>query len=566
VKPLGAGREERISGFYMWRMPEEVPPSAVVLYEGLPRWLAQMLWNRGLRTRQQVDVFLNGKGAPPDPGEFEHMDRAVNFLSHARSRGHHVLIYGDYDVDGVTATALLLEGFSAFGLKPEVVIPSRADGYGLRLQRLEHLPRDTVLVAVDCGVSEHAIVAALQRRSVNTVVIDHHQLPDRLPPAGAILHPELSESRVPFSSVGLAFQLIRALSEASGSDLHLRANLDLVALGTLADMAPLVSENRRLVRYGLAVLRRSGRPGLQMLLARAGLNSNQVNSRTAAFHLAPRLNAPGRISDAQPVLELLTTRDGARAAELAELVETHNLLRKEWFSTVYQQALPEVRRQLERGRRCVVLAAEGWPPGLMGLLAARVVEEFWTPAVALAKVDGTWRGSIRTPTGVSAVGMLRSVSSVLLAMGGHEGAGGLTLAETKLPDLARGLEAAVSSSAPQPRVLQIDARVSLSDLDVSLVSHLARLDPFGEGNPEPLVVLEEVILKQVVYLSSGAGVRVLLGSRQGYESVSALAFGRIIPFLSSGAKGDAVLRIRMPKDKRLDLELIDFKASVLSNL
>ncbi len=550
-----------ISEGYLWELPEDVPSSAVGIYVALPKWFAQLLWNRGFRDPQTIDAYLNGKGAPLDPGGFEHMARAVEILLEAKRRGGPVVIYGDYDVDGLTATALLAEALKACGLRPRAVIPSRADGYGLWLDRLTDLSTGAVLIAVDCGVSEANALAALRQRSVDTLVVDHHHLPQDLPPASAIIHPALSSSEVPYASVGLAFHLIRALSSATGDDLPVRSSLDLVALGTLADMVPLVGENRWLVRYGLVVMRRNSRPGLRALLAKVGLRPDQVNSRTVSFRLAPRLNAPGRLSDATPVLELLTTPDLATAEQLVELVETHNSLRREWFSTIYRQAVPEAQRQLDRGRHCIVLAADGWPPGLMGLLAARMVEEYWVPSVALARVDSTWRGSVRTPPGVSAIGLLRGTAPALLALGGHEGAGGLTLAVDRLAEVASRLEELAASTPPRPRTLRIDARMTLEELNPSILPYLLRLDPFGEGNPEPLVLAEGVVLDQVIGLANSSEARVRLASPSGRWHHSAIAYRAAASRIRQGTKGNVILRLRVPKDRRLDLELVDFRGS-----
>ncbi len=542
----------------LWRVPEEVPTAEAGLYEGLPRWVAQFLWNRGIRSPAALASYLYGKGIASDPWGFQQMEKAVQLILEAKLRGAEVLIYGDFDVDGLTAVALLVEGLARLGLSIKPHIPTRAEGYGLRMDRLEAIG-GRLIIAVDCGVADGVAIDSLRRRGIQTIVVDHHQLPPELPPAAAILHPQLSSLGVPYSSVGIAFNLLRALADASGKDLGLRSLLDLVALGTLADMAALVGENRALVRYGLAVLRQNPRPGLRSLMDKAGLRQSHINSRTVAFALAPRINAPGRLSVAGPVLELLTTYDAARADHLAEWVEGHNYLRREWFSAVHRQAHPEVLRQIERGRRCVVVAGDGWPPGLMGLLAARIVEEFWVPAVALAKVDGTWRGSIRTPPGISSVGMLMAASHVLMAYGGHQGAGGLTLAEERLPELVKLLEDLAKVAEPaEPKVLSIDAHISFQELAPSLKGDLSKLEPFGEGNPEPVLLLKDVWVRTIAAVGSAGAVKLRIGSAGGPDTISASLYRNAREWRDPGEIGMAVIRARMPRGHGLDLEFLDF--------
>ena len=475
----------------------------------LPPLIARLLLNRGLSDPEEVLTFLEaGLDRLAAPFGLPDLEVAAERLTRAVQQKEPVIVYGDYDADGLTAACLLTQFFQELGLPCFTYIPDRlTEGYGLNQKALERLAsKAKLLVTVDCGVSDAAEVAWAQKHGVEVIITDHHELPQDLPPALAVVNPKRGGEAYPFvmlAGVGVALLLalgVRArLREESWFKKHPEPNLknylDLVALGTAADVVPVLGENRILVRQGLKVLEETRRPGLLALKEAAGLNGKTVTFRDLCFRLAPRLNAAGRLGQVGGALHLLLATDLGQARSQARILNDFNRRRQSLEQEVLSQALRLIRQQGLDQRPVMVLGREGWHPGVLGIAAARLAEEFHRPVALVSLKEGEGKGSARSIEGFHLFQGLASCRRHLVKFGGHEAAAGFTITEANLPALQEALEESFLGQVGEARLrptLRVDAAVKLFDLDQDFYKHLERLRPFGPGNPEPVFVCETV--------------------------------------------------------------------------
>jgi single-stranded-DNA-specific exonuclease len=458
------------------------------------------LVNRGIVTTEAADAFLDPRlKSLSDPMILPDIRLAIDRLFLARERNEPLVIFGDYDVDGVTSTAILTEVFTALGWQCSQYLPHRRDeGYGLSQAGVENcLARHptSLLLAVDCGSTAVDPIAWLNSRGVDVLVLDHHQLSDPLPPALALVNPLRSPdaASAPFCSAGLAFKLAHALvkhgreSGLAGFDTYnLKPLLDLVALGTVADLVPLIGENRILVHAGLERLDGTSRVGLQAL-KRVSRTRSPMGVYEVGFQLGPRLNAAGRLETAEDALRLLLCDREAEAQSLAEVLDLQNRERQEVEKRIAQEAGERVRNRFDPQRDLVIVEGDSsWHIGVVGIVASRVLREFHRPTLILGG-DGTlWRGSGRSVSGFDLAGALRDCSDLLEKHGGHAMAAGLSIDPARLEafrqrinDLARER---LRPEHLQPEV-RIDASIPLRSLSLPVVADLRRMEPFGMGNP-----------------------------------------------------------------------------------
>ncbi len=489
-----------------WQEHPEQPEAIreVSVRHKLPPLIARILLNRGLTDPEDILAFLEPsleKLHPPFA--LPDLEKAAARLGEAVRQGETVAVYGDYDVDGLTSTCLLHQFLQELGLPCLTYIPDRLqEGYGLKIPALQELARRTrLLVTVDCGISDAAEVAWAKAQGLEVIVTDHHELPPELPPALAVVNPKRGGEDYPFADlagVGVALLLalgVRAHLRDEGwfekhPEPNLRAYLDLVALGTAADVAPMVGENRILVRQGLKVLEESRRPGLVALKEVAGLEGKPISYRDAVFRLAPRLNAAGRLGQARGALELLLNNDLTQARTQARYLTDLNRQRQGLEEGVLRQALTLLRAPGMMDRRVWVLAGEGWHQGVLGIVAARLAEEHHRPVALVSLADGRGRGSARSVEGFHLFRGLTACQEVLQRFGGHQYAAGFEVAVGDLELLQEELEQAFEQQVgPEPLrpTLKVDAQVELGDLDPEFYHHLERLRPFGPGNPEPVL-------------------------------------------------------------------------------
>jgi len=505
---------------------------------GLPPLIARLLLNRGLSDPDDILVFLEPTlERLTSPFDLPDLEAAAARLARAVRRREPLVVYGDYDADGLTAASLLTQFFQELGLPCLTYIPDRlTEGYGLNQPALKKLAGQArLLVTVDCGVSDVAETAWAQAHGLEVIITDHHELPPELPPALAVVNPKRGGEDYPFamlSGVGVALLLalgVRARLRDEGwfknhPEPNLRNYLDLVALGTAADVVPVLGENRILVHQGLKVMEETRRPGLLALKEVAGMNGKIVTFRDLCFRLAPRLNAAGRLGQALGALQLLLATDLGQARNQARILNELNRRRQTLEGEVLQQARNLIQRQGLDRRPVMVLGQEGWHPGVLGIVAARLAEEFHRPVALVSLKEGLGKGSARSIEGYHLFQGLKACRRHLLKFGGHDAAAGFSILGENLPALQEALEDAFLTQVGEARLrptLRVDAAVDLFDLNEEFYAHLQRLRPFGPGNPEPVFVCEtlECLTSRVV---RERHLRVQLS--QGGVVVEAIAF------------------------------------------
>jgi single-stranded-DNA-specific exonuclease len=478
--------------------PDAAVVAALVRSTGVPELTAVCLVNRGVVNAESAAAYLEPRlKSLADPFALPDMGVAVDRLFRSRDSGEHVVVFGDYDVDGVTSTALLTEVLVALGWKVSQYLPHRRDeGYGLTQAGVENclarFPANLVL-AVDCGSTAVFQIAWLAERGVDVVVLDHHQTSDPLPAAVAVVNPQRSAVPEPFCSAGLAFKLAHAvvkrgreLGVAGFETFNLKPLLDLVALGTVADLVPLTGENRILVQAGLERLGVTPRPGL-VALKEVSRTRNPVRVHEVAFQLGPRLNAAGRLETAEDALRLLLSSQPAEARHLAESLDASNRERQEVEKRMSAEAVARIRARFDAARDHVIVEGDAsWHIGVVGIVASRVLREFHRPTIILGGDGELWRGSGRSVTGFDLAAALRDCSDLLAKHGGHAMAAGLSLAPARVAEFRERLNRLAAERIAAADLLpevRVDAVCPLRRIDLDVVAALRRLEPFGMGNP-----------------------------------------------------------------------------------
>jgi len=476
----------------------------------IPALVAGVLANRGITEPNVARCFLSATLADiHDPFLLLGMDQAVARLAAAVVNGEPVCIYGDYDVDGITAVSLLVSFFSALGATVFSHIPLRLeDGYGLSAEGIASVAEQgaRVIVSVDCGITAVAEAELCRKLGVDLIITDHHTPGETIPAAHAVINPHQPGCTFPFkflAGVGVAFNLLIALRTrlrengyfADRPEPNLRQYLDLVALGTVADIVPLVDENRIFVSFGLRELNVSSRPGIQALKGVSGIDG-PVTCGVVGFRLAPRLNAAGRLEDAALGVDLLLCSDLQRARVMAEALDASNTERQALEQQILREAVAMVKKDPARtGNKSIVLASESWHPGVIGIVASRLVDMFHRPTILIALQDGNGRGSGRSIPRFHLHDALNACAEHIVKFGGHKYAAGLSIDEATLETFVARFEAVadglLSAEDLQPE-LMIDAEIAPDELTLHLAEQLEVLAPFGMGNPEPVFMLRGV--------------------------------------------------------------------------
>lgn len=499
--------------------------------EGIPRPVAAVLVQRGLAHADARDRFLNPRlSRLTSPASLPDIDAAVDRVGRAIDRGEPILVHGDYDVDGVSGCAFLTRMLRAMGAVVHPFVPTRDEGYGLGEAGIQAATGAGagLVVTVDCGTASVAEIAELGRRGIDTVVLDHHEPGDALPPAIAVVNP-MREKDSPFrmlSAVGVAAKFVHAMAVARPDALpreEYKEALQLVALGTIADLVSLTGENRILVAYGLERLARSRWIGVQALKASARITRDALVAADVAFSLAPRINAAGRMGNARDALALLLADDPLTAYRLADAVERMNEERRRADEVVLAGALEKIRL-LGEVPAMLVLADAQWPAGVVGIAASRVLERFHRP-VAMIAIDGEMgRGSARSLLGFPLPAALSRCADLLITFGGHAQAAGFTVRRDRIPELAVRLAAIAAEAdlAQDPTPWDLDAVTGIDEFSPECVGWLSRLEPFGNGNPEPLFGAEAVEIAEIPSVVGGKHLRLTV--RAGDRRMKAIAF------------------------------------------
>lgn len=459
--------------------------------------LARVLIRRGIKSAGDARAFLHPSLEQlHSPWLMQGMEQAVARIFTALDRGERIVVHGDYDADGITAAALMVEALRRLGaLSVDFYLPSRfREGYGLHREALEQIAGGgaELVITVDCGSNAAAEACCARELGLDLIVTDHHQ-PFTVPAgAAAVLNPLQQGCSYPFkelSGVGVAFKLASALMERAGVPFP-RGLLDLAALGTVADVVPLAGENRILVAAGLEQLQQAPRPGIKALADAAGLEQERIDSYALAFVLAPPLNAAGRLGEADPAIRLLLEQKAAEAERLALLLHQANRQRREAEMQILQEAEAMLAADpLAAGEKVLTLAGEGWPHGVIGIVASRLTERYYRPTVLVGLEEGEGRGSARSIPGFDITAALRSCASLLDRFGGHSGAAGFTIHPSRVKELREGLNSYASPRLQGDQLrplIELDAALEAQEINISLARQLRLLEPLGAGNPAPL--------------------------------------------------------------------------------
>ncbi|MBN1178012.1 MAG: single-stranded-DNA-specific exonuclease RecJ [Anaerolineae bacterium] len=498
-----------LTGAKRWRVADAVPDDHLARFPNLPPVIVQILSNRGLTTPEDVAAFLERRPELHDPFLMRDMDSAVTRLRQAIRAQEPIAVYGDFDADGVTATALLVLTLRALGGTVTPYIPHRVDeGYGLNKDALSELAADGIrlIVTVDCGVRSLEEVAHARQLGMDVIITDHHTVGTHLPDATAVLDPRRADCTYPYphlAGVGLAFKLAQALLRVNGQvptqknvNLTEQDILDLVALGTVADLAPLTGENRTLVQMGLEHINAAPRAGVAALVHNAG-SRNGVDEMTISYALAPRLNAAGRMGHAKTAYQLLTTEYPGEADQLAQRLGEMNRERQQLTVDVEERA-HHIAQMEDHTCPLLFIADPAFPAGIVGLVASRLVEEFYRPTIIVELGEEESRGSARSIPPFHITEAIGTCEELLVRYGGHRAAAGFTVRTEHLPELKSRLQALATQTLHDQDlvpVLEADVEVPLDQMSWKLWKAMEALRPFGEGNPEPLFVSRNVSIR-----------------------------------------------------------------------
>jgi single-stranded-DNA-specific exonuclease len=551
---------------YRWNLLPLAPERH--LGSSLSPLLAQLLYNRGVRESSQLEPFLSAdKRLSADPSLLPDMNLAVGRVYRGLLSGENIAIYGDFDADGITATALLVKGLTSLGGKVVPYIPHRqTEGYGLRTAALENLRHQgiSLVITVDCGITALTEVKRAKRLGLDIVITDHHTPLAEIPPAVAIVNPKRDDSNYPFSELtgaGVAVKLLQALMESLGRQGQVDEMLDLVALGTVADMAPLSGENRYWVKQGLKLINTSPRLGIREIIAQAGLTPGSLDAESVSWIIAPRLNAAGRLAHAMSSYKLLTTDSQQEARELATWLEQKNGERQKLTSKALNKARAQV---VAEGISPLLIASDrDYPVGIAGLVANRLAEEFYRPSVVIRTGELVSSGSCRSIPEFNIILALNQCRSLLSQFGGHSQAAGFILPTKNLARFKQHLSelatANLAGADLRPQ-LDIDAEARFPELSGNTFNLIQRLAPFGRGNPAPVFLTRgaEVVDCQAM---GGNGEHLRLKLKQGGIIWDGVGFRMGSYRAEVSGKLDIVYNMEIDRwrgEERLRLNILDF--------
>ena len=530
-----------------WVVANEPDPATVdqlASATGLSKNVIKILLNRDLETPEEIDRFLNPKLSDlDDPFTLQGMQQGIERVSRALFNNEKITIYGDYDVDGITATSLLYMVLNKLGAQVDFYLPNRlTEGYGLSKDGIDESHRNgvTLIITVDTGITAVDEIDYAQTLGIDVIVTDHHEPGMETPRAYTIVNPKqlTCDYKSELSGVGVAFKFCQALYRALNQDeRELEEHLDLVALGTAADIVPLVNENRILTKYGIKQISRTTKPGLKSLTFVAGLMGKEISTGQVVFILAPRINALGRLGDAGNAIRLLATRDERAAAEIARKLDSENKRRKEIDQGTLEEALEQMDEVVDIDTdRAIVLAEEDWHQGVIGIVASRLVERFHLPTVMISIVNGEGKGSARSIPGFHLCEALKECEHLLIRYGGHKYAAGLSIAPDKVEQFRiKFVEVSnriLSEEAITPK-MHIDLEIELTDIDDAFMHAIEAFAPFGPQNMRPVFLTRncEIVGQPYVVGRNHLKMRIRKGDAQ--FDVIGFGFGDMAKLISS---------------------------------
>jgi single-stranded-DNA-specific exonuclease len=523
-----------------WEIKSTMPSNYYQNLQPMTPLIAQILYNRGVSAADARVMLAGDKPAEDNPFLMRDVSKAVDLIRKVIRNKELIIIYGDYDVDGVTASVVLKRTLEAFGANVAVYIPNREDeGYGLNQQAISALSADGVrlMITVDCGVRSVDEVKLAKHLGMQVIITDHHHVNETLPPADAIINPKRSDCEYPFkefAGVGVAYKLAQALIRRNAAnplpttlkEISEESMLDMVALGTVADMVPLLGENHHLVSVGLEQINAAHHPGLSALMQVAGVQPGSVTAKEIGFSLSPRLNAAGRISEAQAALDLLLASDMKRALQLAKELDALNIERRNLTQKVRDKARDMVLAR-DNSQLLIFASSANFPAGVVGLAASRLVDEFYRPAVVISKEGEYSKGSARSIPEFHITEALDTMPGLLIRHGGHAAAAGFTVKTELLPELEKRLVILATQKLEGLNLsptCSIDAEIPLTDLSWDLYRELKRLEPYGFGNPRPVFASRRVRVHHPRSVGSGGRHLKFLGEDKLGEMWEAIAF------------------------------------------
>ncbi len=489
---------------------DEEKAKAISRKYDIPLLAAEIILRRQI---ENLDEFLNpSEDLVGDPFLLKDMKKAVDVLIGAWKKKEKILIHGDYDVDGITGAALLYTFMKSRGWDVQVYIPDRmSDGYGISPQAVEEFASKgfTVLLTVDCGTTAYESVELAKKLGMRVVITDHHEVMEKLPPADALVNPHRPDDPYPFkelAGVGVGYKLVQALGNVFGLELDdLRDLLDLVALGTVADMVPLVGENRYYVKEGLRKIGKV-RHGLRKLVEKLSLS--EVRSRDISYKIAPRLNAAGRMGSAYDAFKLLVAEDEEEAEKMAEALFGHNLLRQAIENDIFKEALNMVMENELYKNPVIVVGGENWHIGVIGIVASKIANKFKKPAIVVSFSNGVGKGSARSVNGVSVMEIFQELKDLFVEFGGHSMAVGFTIEKSGFEDLKK--KVASLSVERQEEVIDVDAVIDMEDVNPSLFEVIDLFEPFGLGNPPLTFLIKDMNIQKASFFDGGNSVNLTL--------------------------------------------------------
>jgi single-stranded-DNA-specific exonuclease len=554
-----------------WNLLPPVPAGHPVCNCGFSPLLVQLMYNRGLTDPAQIESFITSDSKlSGDPLLLPDIHQGINRIYQGLLSGEKIAVYGDFDVDGITGTAVLVQGLQALGGNITPYIPHRIrEGHGLNSDALDYLKNEgmSLVITVDCGVTGISQVKRAKRQGLDIVITDHHTPLGELPDAIAVVDPKREDSKYPFNElagVGVAFKFLEALYNGMGKEKEVENYLDLVALGTVADMMPLLGENRYLVKQGLKVLNTNRRPGIREISALAGINADTIGSEEISWSLAPRLNAAGRLQHALTSYKLMVTESTEEALELSTVLEEQNAERQKMTGRSLAKAKEQV---LAKGISPILIASDpDYPPGIIGLVAGRLSEEFYRPAIVIKVGEKSSNGSCRSIPEFNIINALNECHDLMSDFGGHARAAGFTMPTKNLSKLEEKLnlmaEQQLAGLDLRPR-LDIDAEMNLSQLGGDTYQSLQSLAPFGMGNPIPTFVSRSVEVVDCQTMGNNGG-HLRLKLRQNNVNWEAVAFGLGECFKDMHSHIDIVYNLRLEHwrgEERLRLNIQDIAPS-----
>lgn len=538
--------------------------------------VARLLINRNVVDIEDAKIFLN-----PDmkflhnPYQMAGMSNTVERIVAAIKNNEKICIYGDYDVDGITSVAMLYSFIKKLDGNIIYYIPNRIEeGYGLNIESIEKILSLNVdlIITVDCGIRSVFEVEAVNKAGVDIIITDHHKCGESLPHAYAIINPNQSGCHYPFkylAGAGVVFKLITALSERFGLGDSAYDFLDLVALATVADVVPLIGENRIIVKNGLEAIKRTSNIGLSTLIKICNINLSDLNVYHLGFNIAPRINAAGRLKDASIVVELLTTDDIQRANEIAEELNELNMNRQAIESTIFESALERIQKEIDLDKdKIIVLEDHSWHVGVIGITASKITERFNVPSIIISIEDKIGKGSARSVMGLNIFEAISQCEELLLGFGGHEMAAGLTIEESSIGKFRKKINEAIIEIQKDKSSYQeifVDYKLDKNDDLRNVYNDLIKLEPFGEGNPKPVFVyrgLKTIDLRAVG--KEGKHLYMKLYNEREYLNVIGFNMGYAINYIEVNQKIDIICSVEVNAwngNETMQLHMRDFKPS-----